>query len=137
VSTEIYRIDLHEEIPPSGGLVVVPHCFRARPRGSQTLLLVGGEPVLLEGDKFDNEAVPDHKLPKTGGSFKKPPRGKGKFTRAGQKLLKIKGKAAIVRNGQLETCNDIGPEETSCRSVTAISCKPLLIISGSGVLTGR
>jgi hypothetical protein len=134
VSTTVLRVCIHpEQVGPV--TVPVPHLFRARPRGSQRLLMVGSEPALVEGDVFTNEAAPDHRSPKAG-AFTVPPSGRGRFTAAGQALLLVAGRPVVSRAGSLTTCCTVMPI-VPCRTAAFLPGQALLFIQQSPALLGQ
>ena len=132
----IQCVDIHVEIPPAGGTVPAPHRFSARPRSSCAFVRVGGGAPLVVGDRFDNEAVPDHAQPKTGGAFANgTPSGEGEFTEAGQGLVYVGGKPWMCLKGRIKTCSD-AVEERPVAAAAVLTQRALVMINGSAALTG-
>ena len=133
---KIECLDVHVEIPPPGGSVPAPHRFSARPRSTCAFVQVAGGGPLLVGDRFDNEAVPDHSQPKTGGSFANgTPSGEGEFTDAGQELVFVGGKPWMCLKGRIKTCSD-AVEERPAAAAAVLTQRAFVTINGSPALTG-
>ncbi len=137
MSIQILRLDdIHGEALPSGGAAMVPHLFQCLPRASARVVRIHGDPLLREGDAFENETSPDHQQPKIGASFVATPSGKGSFTQAGQSVFRICGTPVMTMAGKLETCSD-GPAKTRCKAAVILRGRPLIFVNGSPVLEGK
>lgn len=130
----VVRQDVHLEQCGSS-VVPVTHRFESNPPATQAVGFVDGAPLLLQGDRFANEAAPDHRQPKCG-RFAQTPSGEGELTAAGQSLLQIDGRSVMTLDGRLETCSD-GVPEASCREATVTQSSAVLFVNGVPGLCGR
>ena len=135
---KVFRTDdVHDEYAGISPLGPIPHTYEAKPKATQSVLAVGGHPLLLQGDTFRHEGA-SHKKPNAGNSFAKPAgvTEQGHFSAAGQALLFIDGRPVMTIAGSLTTCTDATPE-TGCEAAVLLIEVPPLFLSGSSVLPGH
>ena len=132
---QIECMDVHMESPPCGGCVPATHRFASKPRGTCEFVGIDDGNPLREGDKYANEAVPDHSVPATGGQFVCDPEAEGEFVSAGQSLVQIDGRPCMTLNGMLKVCSD-GVTDHKLSEAGLLSGEPLVVIDGAVVVTG-
>lgn len=134
VSVHLY--DIHVEVMRGGATVPIPHKFQSRPLASQSVVRMEDAGLLVEGDSFRNEAVPDHRKTKRGKAFA---RGRlserGSFFDSGQTLVRVGGRPVVIRAGRLETCCE-GIRQKDNAVSTRLHREALLFIEGHPVFTG-
>ena len=129
--------DFHNETAGCSTLGPVPHPFASSPAATQSVLAVGGEPMLREDDEFEDDG-PGHKKPQAGTGYANPSgvTGKGRFTEAGQSVLFVDGRPAMCLGGRLETCSDAA-REVDAEAAIILTSEPVLFLDGQPVLPGR
>src|SRR5262245_45020442 len=136
--TAILRLDdLHAEVTPVSPLGPIPHPFTATPSATPCVRAREGEPLLRPGDRVRNEG-PTLTRPLAGTAFANPASvtGQGRFTDAGQQVLRVDGRPVATLAGRLETCSAL-VRETATAAAATLSAPPVPLVDGAPVLPGR
>jgi hypothetical protein len=129
--------DFHNETAGCSALGPVPHPFVSSPAATQSVLAVGGESVLREGDEFKDEGF-GHAKPQAGTGYANPSgvTGIGRFTEAGQAVLFSDGRPVMCLGGRLETCSDAA-READAEATIILNSELVLFLDGQPVLPGH